>query len=125
MMASQSNQSRRPVRLPPEVSRILYVRNLPYKITAEELYDIFAKYGPIRQIRRGTNNETKGTCFVVYDDIFDAKNAVDHLSGFRVSHHYLVALYYNPVKAKLKLEAQRDAQKRDEELSKLRARWEK
>ncbi|KAA0195518.1 hypothetical protein HAZT_HAZT005505 [Hyalella azteca] len=39
------------VRLPPEVNRILYIRNLPYKITAEEMYDIFGKYGAIRQIR--------------------------------------------------------------------------
>lgn len=38
-------------RLPPEVNRILYVRNLPYKISSEEMYDIFGKYGPIRQIR--------------------------------------------------------------------------
>lgn len=39
------------VRLPPEVNRILYIRNLPYKISAEEMYDIFGKYGAIRQIR--------------------------------------------------------------------------
>ena len=39
------------VRLPPEVNRVLYVRNLPYKITAEEMYDIFGKFGAIRQIR--------------------------------------------------------------------------
>jgi hypothetical protein len=30
---------------------ILYVRNLPYNITAEEMYSIFGKYGAIRQIR--------------------------------------------------------------------------
>merc|ERR1719491_1060118 len=63
---------RRNVRLPPEVNRILYVRNLPYKISADELYDIFGKYGSIRQIRRGNGPETRGTCFVVYDDIYDA-----------------------------------------------------
>ena len=34
---------------------------------------------------RGASGETKGTAFVVYDDIFDAKNAVDHLSGFNVA----------------------------------------
>ena len=39
------------IRLPPEVNRILYVRNLPFKITAEEMYDISGKYGATRQIR--------------------------------------------------------------------------
>ncbi|KAG8194695.1 hypothetical protein JTE90_028009 [Oedothorax gibbosus] len=102
------------VRLPPEVNRILYVRNLPYKITAEEMYDIFGKYGAIRQIRVGNTPETRGTAFVVYEDIFDAKNACDHLSGFNVCNRYLVVLYYqsnksvwleanNPVSSSLQL----------------------
>jgi pre-mRNA branch site protein p14 len=39
------------VRLAPEVNRILFVRNLPYKISSEELFDLFGKYGAIRQIR--------------------------------------------------------------------------
>lgn len=39
------------IRLPPEVNRVLYIRNLPYKITSDEMYDIFGKYGAIRQIR--------------------------------------------------------------------------
>lgn len=32
--------------------RVLYVRNLPFNISAEELYEIFGKYGAIRQIRQ-------------------------------------------------------------------------
>ncbi len=36
------------VRLSPEVNRIIFVRNLPHKISSEELYDIFGKYGAIR-----------------------------------------------------------------------------
>ncbi len=101
-------------RLPPDVNRILYVKNLPYKITADEMYDIFGKYGAIRQIRvyvhiyslflssphhcRGTTPETRGTAFVVYEDIYDAKNACDHLSGFNVCNRYLVVLYYQATK---------------------------
>ena len=34
--------------LPAQVNRVLFVRNLPYKINAEELYDIFGKYGKLR-----------------------------------------------------------------------------
>jgi RNA recognition motif-containing protein len=44
--------------------RILFVRNLPYAITAEEMYDLFGKYGGIRQIRLGNENTTKGTAYV-------------------------------------------------------------
>lgn len=47
---------------------------------------------------RGIQGETKGTAFVVYDDIFDAKNAVDHLNGFNVAGRYLIVLYYQPSK---------------------------
>ncbi|XP_066269558.1 splicing factor 3B subunit 6-like [Branchiostoma lanceolatum] len=107
------------VRLPPEVNRILYVRNLPYKITAEEMYDIFGKYGAIRQIRMGNTPETKGTAYVVYEDIFDAKNACDHLSGFNVCNRYLVVLYYQPNRAFKKV----DQKKKEEELSKLKAKY--
>jgi pre-mRNA branch site protein p14 len=34
------------------------------------------------------------TAFVVYEDIYDAKAAVDHLSGFNVCGRYLIVLYY-------------------------------
>jgi len=83
------------VRLPPEVNRALFVKNLPFKISTEEMYDIFGKYGAIRQIRVGNSADSKGTAFVVYEDIFDAKNALDHLSGFNVGNRYLIVLYYN------------------------------
>ncbi|KAK9697501.1 hypothetical protein RND81_08G041600 [Saponaria officinalis] len=95
-------------RLPPEVNRVLYVRNLPFNITSEEMYDIFGKYGAIRQIRVGTNKDTRGTAFVVYEDIYDAKTAVDHLSGF------------NPTKMNKKF----DHKKKEEEITKLKSNHE-
>ena len=89
----------RSIRLPPEVNRILFVRNLPYKISSQDMYDIFGKYGPVRQVRKGVSNDTKGTAFVVYEDIFDAKTAVENLNGFQVSGKYLIVLYYQPHRA--------------------------
>ncbi|GAB0491945.1 hypothetical protein MMPV_003201 [Pyropia vietnamensis] len=65
--------------LPPEVNRILYVRNLPFKISAAELYDIFGAHGAVRQIRLGVAPATRGTAYVVYEDIYDAKAAVERL----------------------------------------------
>uniref|UniRef100_A0A7S1YM60 RRM domain-containing protein n=1 Tax=Grammatophora oceanica TaxID=210454 RepID=A0A7S1YM60_9STRA len=99
-------------KLPPEVNRILYVRNLPFNITAEELYAIFGKYGAVFQIRQGQKDkDTKGTAFVVYEDIYDAKAAVDHLSGFNVGGRYLVVLYYQPAKfAKRQAAAEKQAE---------------
>lgn len=58
------------IQLPPEVNPILYIRNLSYKIIAEEMYDILGKYGPICLIRMGITPETRGTVHVVYEDIF-------------------------------------------------------
>lgn len=96
-MAMQAAQ-RKNEHLPPECSRFLYVRNLPYKIENDEMYDIFGKYGAIRQIRIGNQNETRGSAYVIYEDIFDAKEACEHLSGFNVCGRYLIVTYYNPAR---------------------------
>lgn len=106
-------------RLPPEVNRILFVRNLPFKITSEELYDIFGKYGAIRQIRIGTAPDTKGTAFVIFEDIYDAKNACDHLSGFNVQNRYLIVLYHQAAKLHKKV----DAAKKKENIEQLKEKY--
>merc|ERR1712037_123043 len=103
-------------KLPPEVNRVLYVRNLPFKITVEELYEIFGKYGAVYQIRIGNKKDTRGTAFIVYEDIYDAKSAVDHLSGFNVGGRYLVVLYYQPAK----FEKRATIEERQREVEELR-----
>lgn len=110
-------------RLPPEVNRVLYVRNLPFKISSEEMYDIFGKYGAIRQIRLGVNNDTRGTAFVVYEDIYDAKNAVDHLSGFNVCGRYLIVLYYQANRMQSKKGAGNDLEKQKQEIENLKQKY--
>ena len=98
MVKMNNNNNKKFIKLPPEINRFIYVKNLPFKITPEELYDIFGKFGVVRQIRKGMTNRTRGTAFVVYEDIFDAKKAVDKLSGINVGGKYLLCLYYHPRK---------------------------
>lgn len=47
--------------------------------------------------------DTRGTAFVVYEDIYDAKNAQEHLSGFNVQNRYLIVLYHQTKKQTQKL----------------------
>ena len=74
---------------------------------------------------------------MVYEDIFDAKNACDHLSGFNVCNRYklrnnsfilyfvntflryLVVLYYQANKAFEKM----DAQKKEADLQKMKEKY--
>ena len=48
--------------------------------------------------RRGNTTDTRGTAFVVFEDIFDAKTAVEKLHGFQVAKRHLIVLYYQPHK---------------------------
>jgi len=102
------------------------------------MFDIFGKYGAIRQIRvcvhrlpyarcvsltharvrRGCTKETRGTAYVVYEDIYDAKAAADHLSGFNVANRCLIVLFFQPARQAKKL----DQKRREEELADLQKR---
>lgn len=61
-------------KLPPGANRILFVKNLNYQITGDDLYDLFGRYGSIRQVRIGNESKTKGTAFVVFDDVMDVRS---------------------------------------------------
>lgn len=73
-----------------EVNSILFIKNLSFKITAEEMYDLFGRYGPVRQIRLGNTVQTRGTAFVVYENVQDARRACEKLSGYNFMDRYLV-----------------------------------
>jgi len=108
--------------LPPGANRILFVKNLNYSITGEDLYDLFGRYGSIRQIRLGNEAKTKGTAFVVFDDVMDAKNALDHLNGFHLQERYIVVLYHMPARQDAAAAKAADVAKREEELAALKER---
>lgn len=63
-----------------------------YTITGNDLYDLFGKFGSIRQVRLGNDaaNKTKGTAIVVFDSPDDASTALNQLSGFNLGGRYLI-----------------------------------
>ncbi|KDN53076.1 RNA-binding domain-containing protein [Tilletiaria anomala UBC 951] len=92
-------------------SRILFVKNLNYSIKGEDLYELFGRYGPIRQIRIGDGPKTKGTAYVAFEEMNDAKQALDRLNGFHLQERYIVVLYHMPQKLTAKAElARREAE---------------
>ncbi|EMC95782.1 hypothetical protein BAUCODRAFT_71560, partial [Baudoinia panamericana UAMH 10762] len=91
--------------------------SLPFTVSTNELFSLFGAYGSIRQIRQGIASNTKGTAFVVYDDVMDAKAACDKLNGFNFQNRYLVVLYHQPEKM---AKAQADLAERQENLEKLK-----
>jgi pre-mRNA branch site protein p14 len=68
---------------------------------------------------RGDKQDTRGTAFVVYEDIYDAKNAVDHLSGFNVCGRYLVVLYYQ--QSKMQVRAEQATKQKEQEAMRAKA----
>ncbi|CCF52823.1 hypothetical protein NDA18_002788 [Ustilago nuda] len=98
-------------------SRILFVKNLNYNTTGADLYQVFSRYGAIRQIRLGDGPKTKGTAYVVYEEMADAKRASDHLNGFHLNERYIVLLFHMPAR----LAAKADLARREAELAELKA----
>ncbi|KAK0539536.1 hypothetical protein OC835_000858 [Tilletia horrida] len=98
------------------LSPILFVKNLNYSTTGADLYDVFGRYGAIRQVRIGDGPKTKGTAYIAYEEVADAKNALDHLNGFYLNSRYIVVLFHMPAK----LTAQMDLAKREAELERLK-----
>lgn len=67
----------------------------------------------------GDKQDTRGTAFVVYEDIYDAKTAVDHLSGFNVCGRYLIVLYYQ--QARMQKAVDNNAKRR--EIDEMKAKF--
>jgi RNA recognition motif-containing protein len=61
----------------------IYVGNLPYSVTREQLTDLFAPFGELADVHVVTDRQTgrpKGFAFVELDDA-GAENAISQLNG--------------------------------------------
>ena len=65
----------------------------------------------------------------MYEDIYDAKDALDHLSGFNVGGRYLVVLYFQATRgwrvSRVTCRANKtvDLEKKEKEIEELKARY--
>ena len=62
----------------------LYLGNLSFKITEEELQEIFSEYGAVKSIKIITDRETgrsRGFGFAEFESREDAEKAITELSG--------------------------------------------
>jgi cold-inducible RNA-binding protein len=62
----------------------LYVGNLPYSTSEEDLRNLFSQYGNVESVAVITDRETgrsKGFGFVEFADDGEARNAIQGLSG--------------------------------------------
>ncbi len=63
----------------------IYVANIPYRASSEELQELFESYGAVSSAKIITDKETqrsRGFGFVEMDDDSDARNAIKGLNGY-------------------------------------------
>jgi len=77
----------------------IYVGNLPYTFTYEQVADLFAPYGEVRELRLITDRETrqsKGFAFVELASDEAARNAIADLNGVQVGERTLTVSEARP-----------------------------
>jgi len=70
----------------------IYVGNLDYKVTEEDLNDLFSEFGEVESARIITdkyNGRSKGFGFVIMEDNTEAKSAIEALNGKSVNDREL------------------------------------
>ncbi len=79
----------------------IYVGNLDYKVTEEDLNDLFSEFGEVESARIITdkyNGRSKGFGFVIMEDNTEAKSAIDGLNGKSVNDRELTVNEARPRK---------------------------
>ena len=75
------------------MSKKIYVGNLSYKVTEDDLKDLFAEFGTVTEINVITDRETgrpRGFAFVEMDSDDDATKAIDSLNGKELQDREIV-----------------------------------
>lgn len=74
-------------------SRSVFVGNIPYEATEEQLQEIFSQVGPVMSFRLVFDRDTgkpKGYGFVEYRDSQTALSAMRNLNGYEIHARYVL-----------------------------------
>ena len=81
----------------------LFVGNMPFRMTREELEDLFAQAGPVASVHIPTDRETgrpRGFGFVEMEDPTALVQAIQMFNGYSVSGRALVVNQARPREAR-------------------------
>lgn len=77
---------------------IVLVKNLPYNFDTAGLFELFAQFGSLLEIRSGSG-DSKGQAIVTFNNLKSANLAVDKLKGVNYMGRYLVVSIFTPEQA--------------------------
>jgi RNA recognition motif-containing protein len=81
----------------------LFVGNMPFRMTRDELYDLFAQVGAVTSVHIPTDRETgrpRGFGFVEMEDPTSVDQAVQMFNGYSVEGRALVVNQARPREAR-------------------------
>lgn len=105
---------------------IVIVKNLPFSVLSDTLYEVCGKFGDIHQLRVPDSSFDKdpqyqpGSALVVYTTVEAAQRAAKELNGVNLQGRYVVASLFQVDKAKL---SEEDIIPRKEELDRLKQQY--
>ena len=73
-------------------TRVIFIGNIPFEVTEEQLIDIFKEAGPVLSFRLMFDRETgrsRGYAFCEYADPETASSAIRNLSGYEIAGRHL------------------------------------
>ncbi|GME72853.1 unnamed protein product [[Candida] boidinii] len=74
---------------------IITIKNLPYDLKNNDIFDMVSNFGNLHQIRIGKLPDNKGSAIVIFKNFKSAKLAVGKLNGYNFNGRYLVVGFLN------------------------------
>lgn len=79
------------------MSNHLYVGNLPFNVTEDQIHDLFYRHGRVRTTKLiRDKSQSRGLAFVEMNSEEEARNAIEKLNGQMVGNRKLVVSEARP-----------------------------